>query len=92
MKLLMLFMNHASAGGYLTGPLHSGPVELPPLPQLATFETIALFLLISFLAWPLLRKQKNQDLEKGRIRTIQLAAIAGAIALIIRIYRISSGT
>ena len=92
MNLLTLWMNQAYALSYvpLTGP-NIQHVELPSFPELVHIEGLLFFILFVLLVKPLLKQRKDDNLEKERIQILKLSAIVGALAMILRFYRLLSG-
>jgi hypothetical protein len=70
---------------------HLQATDLPHLPHLVSIERVLIFLLFICLVRPLLREQKDPQLEKKRINTLKLSAAIGGLVMVIHFYRILSG-
>lgn len=92
MKFLNFGMNQIFAVAYTP---HSGnqlqSTELVKLPYLVSIEKVLLILLFVILIKPLLKTQKDPQLEKQRIDILKLSTILGGLALIVHFYRLVSG-
>lgn len=88
MKLILWF-NQAYAVNYIPNTMEK--IDLPKWAHLITIERILFIFLFVILIRPLLKEQTDPELEKSRINLLRLSAIAGILAIVIRIYRYLSG-